>query len=167
MKLPKVTPICESDRYHSLANILNQAQDFLYAYKVLCEHKQSQAYSRSPPLFCSDVVCLTFAIELLFKALLCVEGKRVNSHHLEKLFNALSTQMQEEIKCKFTEHLLKITGIAKDIWGLSFEVRLRQYSDTYNEWRYHHEKNPGSYNSQFCDNLAAVLNEIAHAHGRR
>ena len=46
-------------------------------------------------------------------------------------------------------------------------ARLQQYANTYDYWRYFHEKGHGNFNSQFCENLAEVLHQMAQVELQR
>jgi hypothetical protein len=45
--------------------------------------------------------------------------------------------------------------------------RLQQYANTYDYWRYFHEKGHGNFNSEFCENLAEVLHQMAQVELQR
>ena len=144
----------KSDRSKEIWPILRQAQDFLHAYEVLKNYNHNRMKTGEQTVFCADIVQLMFAIELLFKALLCGDAKKV--HNIEKLFTQLSPQVQEEIK----ERLLKRSGRARDIFSISFELQIKKYAGAFQDWRYFHEMGRGTFNSEFCENLAHVLNDI-------
>jgi hypothetical protein len=151
MSYKEVLPTDELVKYDKMARTLMNAQDFLRSYQIL----QGQF------VFGASVVNLALAIELFLKALLYGAGEEVRGHDLEELFERLPPQMKEEIKSAFNDRLVKTTGRCQDIFGFSFETRLKQYARIFVDWRYYHEKNPGSFHSEFCENLAYALNQIA------
>lgn len=159
----KISPIGEAERAPLMSAALQNAREFLNAYRVLRSHNNACLTTKQSPVFIVDVVNLAFAIELLLKALLYSEAKKARGHKLDELFELLSPQTQEEIKRNFAELLIRTSGHSRDTFGLTFEDKLKQYAKTYENWRYLHEKNPGSFHSDFCENLALVLNEVAAA----
>lgn len=161
MRKAKISPIGEVERIPLMGAALLNAQEFLNACRVLRAHNNACVTTKQQPVFIVDVVNLAFGIELLLKALLYGAGKKAKSHNLDELFEFLSPQTQEEVKRNFAELLIRTTGHSRDIFGLTFEDKLKQYAKTYENWRYLHEKNPGSFHSDFCENLALVLNEMA------
>lgn len=163
MKKEKVFHVVDAERFQKMTAALQDAQDFFNAYRVLQAHNRDCITTKELPIFTVDVVNLTFGIELFLKVLLYGAGKKVHGHKLSELFEYLPRETRTEIKKAFMEHLVKTTGNDHDIFGLTFEDRLKQYANTFQDWRYFHEKGQGNFNSRFCENLAYVLNEIAHA----
>lgn len=159
----KIILIDDADKLKEVTATLQNAQDFMSAYKVLRAHNAACLATKQQPIFTADIVNLAFAIELLLKALLCCEGKKARGHKINELFECFSPEAKLEIKNAFKERLIKTTGSDNDIFRLTFEVRLQQHADTYNYWRYFHEKPKRTFNYQFCENLAEVLNQMAEA----
>lgn len=155
------------NRYSKLNRTLDQAKEFLYAYKVLSEHKLSR-YKKGEylPMFSADTVQLIFAIELFFKALLSKYGKDVKGHNLLKLFKKLPAEVQDEIKMSLSEHMLKTQKRSFNSFESSFEDMLKNYSTTFQDFRYFHELNHIVFNSEFCDGLVQVLNRLVSDYKR-
>lgn len=161
MKKIRVSSINELDRVGVMLSILSNAQDFSRASQILRKHNQHCVGSGEQPVFTVDIVNLAFAIELFLKALLCGVGKKVRGHKMNELFACLPEEKQMEIKEAFNNHLVKTKGHSQDLFRLKFEDRLEQYANTYDYWRYFHEKKCGTFDSRFCEDLSLVLNEMA------
>ena len=153
----------EKDKYYdSSVSILEIANDFYEAYQR-CKRGEKyriDEYGRqvwSVP----DVPVLVngaFACELYLKGLLHTDK---HGHELNNFFILLDDNTKADIKNYCDEHC--------SFWQYNFEEALKQFSDTFEYWRYIHEKKDfgelGLNKSlMFLDAFIEILKDIANKH---
>ena len=107
------------------------------------------------------IVLLSFACELYFKALFCIEKieeddsisvvKMKKGHELDDLFNRLSNDLKKMVSQKTNYKVEELTQ------------QLNVHKNDFIEWRYIFEKDSQKfkYNVSFLENIANTLYEIA------
>jgi hypothetical protein len=94
------------------------------------------------------VVCAAFSIELGFKALVLRAGGSVSGHNLKELFSALEPSTQQLI--------FAAVGIAEEE---EFYSSLEAESKAFVEWRYIHERESASANTEFLSKLSKATQD--------
>lgn len=98
--------------------------------------------------FIGLTIIYSLICEIGIKALLTYEGKFVKEHHLDKLFNQLSGELQDIISNN-TEYDLN-----------SFKKELSKNSTHFIKWRYYYDEDCEVFNAKFITQLICSLNFI-------
>jgi hypothetical protein len=115
------------------AAALAVSRDFFRGYE-LCSGNGLPYENGTPNAPIAGLVCLAFSIELSLKSLLLSEDCAARGHDLEDLFGKLTPELQSQI---VTE-----SCITED----SFRANLRNAANSFEYWRYIHEK-PGAHSA--------------------
>jgi hypothetical protein len=136
------------------AAALAVSRDFHRGY-LLCKVDGLPASNGQMAAPVASVVCLAFAIELAFKAILIAESRSVRSHDLSDLFCQLTPTSQDAI--------IFHSGLAPE----SFSENLKLAARSFDHWRYIHEK-PGAHSAPelFLEWLHRAADEVAESHVR-
>ncbi len=104
--------------------------------KVLTPHLTYRDHEPLP-----YIMNMSFAIELLFKALLAYEDRPTKVHQFDKLLNNLSAHKRKEI-----QNLYKAERKYRTMTSKQFQEEVKAISNTFTRWRYLFE--PDKVNSE-------------------
>jgi hypothetical protein len=106
--------------------------------------RSAQVPKYSKPLSTQASICSAFASELYLKLLI---GKRTRGHNLARLFEMLAPEVQDEVVAAY-----KLPD---------FRERLLDVADTFEEWRYVHEKSMAFLMVSTLEDLTKILRAVA------
>lgn len=142
--------------------IFMEAADILYSQMQLAilsiKAQGSQSSDRTnlkAALFVPAIVNRAFACELFMKAML---PKNTRGHKLQDLFDALDTNIQNEIRSKTVGEMKQIS---KSYGDVEFQNDLITNGNIFAEWRYFHEGNVNSVNPSFVLKLTKITLDVA------
>lgn len=124
-------------KYDWSRDILDIADDFYEAYKRCGEEKpvvdNRNGKIRGSVVNVPSIVNGAFALELYLKSLIPEKQRKISGHSFSVLYSVLSTENQDFIKQRVEP---KIKG-----WNfLTFDTALEGISQSFEYWRYIHEK---------------------------
>lgn len=156
-------------------SIREQADDFFKAYQVLRKNYDSETLAIMGP----SIVCLAFSVELHMKTLYAAIGikplRNRDGHNILKLYKGLPRTIRRKIfmheairQNPFITRgpvilLRRFSGSARDYYG--FIQNLEMISDSFEKWRYSHEKKRLSltYDSSLAEALIIAIKSVASA----
>ena len=145
---------------------LNAGVVFERTYDILLEKMQNgvkrlamgdKTASVEAALLISIAVNGAFASELYMKSML---PGGIQGHKLDVLYGDLSEDIQQSIKIKTVENMLKLPGgIGYD--DTKFDSDLQVMGHSFVEWRYFYQYNPHQASPQFYKALMVAVREVA------
>ena len=151
-------------KYDWSTNIVDIADDFYEAYRRCNEEKpiisKWNGAVRGSVVNVPVIVNGSFALELYMKSILMKEGKnyRKYRHNIYSLFYALNPNLQKQVKETIEPHLKG--------WRLKFDEALEGIKDSFEYWRYIHEKENFGFGLNMSLNILSLfvetIGEIVH-----
>lgn len=125
------------DKYNWSIDILDIADDFYEAYRRCGEEKpvidDRNGKMRGSIVSVPAIVNGAFALELYLKSLIPEKQRRISGHNFSVLYSVLDAEKQDFIKQRVEPRI-------KGWHFLTFDTALEGISQSFEYWRYIHEK---------------------------